>query len=296
MAGLFLLLFYISLICLIVGLISPSVFASLIKEATRKKIALIFGSTLFFSLILFGITSRPEEKLSQKAELPQQEKFKSKESLSSQPQPPQSQTKSDTEKQEPFFMVIKVIDGDTLKLENGEVVRYIGIDAPESTQCFGEKALEKNKELVEGKLVRLEKDITDRDKYGRLLRYVWVDNLFVNDYLVRQGYAYAYTSPPDVKYSEQFAKAQQEARENNRGLWAVCEKYEKTKEKETPLPTEQTPPPPKEKIICSHDAYNCKDFSSQEEAQRVFEYCGGVKNDVHHLDSDKDGIACEGLR
>jgi len=208
------------------------------------------------------------------------------------------QSTESREKQRLLFKVIKVIDGDTIKLENGEVVRYIGIDTPETVhpskgvQCFGREASNKNKELVEGKLVRLEKDVTDRDKYGRLLRYVWVGNLFVNDYLVRQGYAYVYTYPPDVKYSEQFVQAQREARESNRGLWAVC-LDQKAVEKKPPLST--APTLPKGEIICSHNAYNCSDFSTQAEAQAVFEYCGGVTNDIHRLDRDKDGLACESL-
>jgi len=202
--------------------------------------------------------------------------------------------------------VVKVIDGDTIKLENGKVVRYIGIDAPEtshptkSVQCFGDEATKKNKELVEGKEVRLEKDVSETDKYGRLLRYVWIENIFVNDYLVRQGYAYSSTYPPDVKYQEQFREAEKEARENKRGLWGQCLEA-------TPTPTSRqqyvtpTPTPvesgssPMQGIICSYNAYNCSDFSTHAEAQRVFEYCGGVSNDVHKLDRDKDGVACEAL-
>ena len=127
--------------------------------------------------------------------------------------------------------VIRVIDGDTIEVNIGGSiykVRYIGIDTPETVhpskpvECFGKEASGKNRELVEGKIVRLEKDVSETDRYERLLRYVWVDDIFVNDYLVRQGYAYAYTYPPDVKYAEQFAQAQREAEENNRGLWAVC--------------------------------------------------------------------------
>ena len=128
--------------------------------------------------------------------------------------------------------VTRVIDGDTIEVNLDGViyrVRYIGIDTPETVhpsepvECFGKEASDRNAELVEGKIVRLEKDISETDKYGRLLRYVWVGDIFVNDYLVRQGYAYASTYPPDVKYAEQFAKAQREAEENNRGLWAACE-------------------------------------------------------------------------
>lgn len=203
------------------------------------------------------------------------------------------------EKQELLFKVTKVIDGDTIKLENGEAVRYIGIDTPETVhpskpvQCFGKEASDKNKELVEGKLVKLEKDITDRDKYGRLLQYVWVGDLFVNDYLLREGYAYVYTYPPDIKYFEQFVQAQKEARENNRGLWAGCLGPEVVEETPPSPPVESTPP--QEGIICSYNAYNCSDFSTHTEAQGVFEYCGGVTNDVHRLDADKDGLACESL-
>jgi uncharacterized repeat protein (TIGR02543 family) len=128
--------------------------------------------------------------------------------------------------------VTRVIDGDTIEVNLEGViykVRYIGIDTPETVhptqpvECFGEQASAKNSELVAGKIVVLEKDVSETDRYGRLLRYVWVGDIFVNDYLVRQGYAYAYTYPPDVKYASQFAQAQREAQENNRGLWAVCD-------------------------------------------------------------------------
>lgn len=208
------------------------------------------------------------------------------------------QPTEDTEKQELLFKVIAVTDGDTIKLENGEVVRYIGIDTPETihpsrpVQCFGKEASDRNKELVEGKLVKLEKDITDKDKYGRLLRYVWVGELFVNDYLTRQGYAYAHTFPPNVKHSEQFVQAQQEARKNNRGLWAGCPDQKAVEGR--PIPFTETTLSERE-IICSHNVYNCSDFSSHTEAQGVFRYCGGVSNDIHHLDGDKNGVACESL-
>jgi len=129
---------------------------------------------------------------------------------------------------ESIVLVTRVIGGDTIEISSGAKVRYIGIDTRETAhpskplECFGKEAREKNRQLVEGKLVRLEKDISETDRYGRLLRYVWVEDIFVNEHLVRQGYAYAYTYPPDVKYAELFAQAQREARENNRGLWAVC--------------------------------------------------------------------------
>ena len=132
--------------------------------------------------------------------------------------------------------VSRVVDGDTIAVElNGQdyKLRYIGINTPETVdpirgvQCFGKEASLENKRLVEGKTVYLTKDVSETDRYGRLLRYVYLrlqdgSLLFVNDYLVRQGFAYADTFPPDVKYSAQFLSAQNEARENNRGLWASC--------------------------------------------------------------------------
>ncbi len=126
------------------------------------------------------------------------------------------------------FKVTRIVDGDTIEIEGGEKVRYIGIDTPETVdprkpvQCFGIEASKKNKELVEGKTVRLEKDITDRDKYSRLLRYIWVDDLFVNLELVKQGFAISYTYPPDVKYQKEFLAAEKEAKEAERGLWEAC--------------------------------------------------------------------------
>ncbi len=125
---------------------------------------------------------------------------------------------------EETFLVKKVIDGDTILLENGKEVRYIGIDAPEFPNgCFAKQATEKNKELVEGKKVKLVKDISETDEYGRLLRYVYIGNLFVNEYLVRNGYAYNWSYGLDTRYKEKFAEAEQEAKNNRRGLWGdVC--------------------------------------------------------------------------
>ena len=124
--------------------------------------------------------------------------------------------------------VVRVIDGDTIEIESGRKVRYIGINTPEThdprkpVECFGKQAAAKNKELVEGKEVKLEKDVSETDRYSRLLRFVYIDGIFVNDYLVRQGYAQIDTVSPDVAYAEQFKTAEKEAREYNRGLWNSC--------------------------------------------------------------------------
>lgn len=124
--------------------------------------------------------------------------------------------------------VKRTIDGDTIELTDGRRVRYIGIDTPElvhpkkPVECFAKEAKEANRQLVEGKAVRLEKDISETDKYGRFLRYVYVGDTFINDYLVRQGFAHVSTYPPDVAYHEQFLQGEREAREKNRGLWKAC--------------------------------------------------------------------------
>ena len=123
------------------------------------------------------------------------------------------------------------MDGDTIEVMiegKTDRVRYLGIDAPETVdprkpaQCFGIEASKKNKELVAGKIVRLEKDSTERDTYNRLLRYLWLDDALINEALVAEGFARAATYPPDVKYEERFAWAERAAREEKRGLWSAC--------------------------------------------------------------------------
>lgn len=130
---------------------------------------------------------------------------------------------------ETSITVKRVVDGDTIEMADGRKVRYIGIDAPESVDprrpvaCFGNEAAAENKRLVEGKSVRLVRDVSETDKYGRLLRYVYIDGIFVNDYLVRQGFALASTYPPDVAHADEFVAAQHEAEAKNRGLWTECQ-------------------------------------------------------------------------
>lgn len=214
-----------------------------------------------------------------------------------------------TKAREELSKVIKVIDGDTIVLSTGETLRYIGIDAPEISkeECFSDESTQSNRELVLGKEVRLEKDISEKDRYGRILRYVYVrkinnkneDEIFVNEYLVRQGFAVASTYPPDVKYQDLFIEAEKDARENKKGLWGGCgEKVKKEDEVEQMLQGENTGQiwqVEQGNFICTSNIYNCSDFKTQPEAQSAFEACGGSLNDVHRLDADKDGQACESL-
>ncbi|MBI4262630.1 thermonuclease family protein [Candidatus Uhrbacteria bacterium] len=142
--------------------------------------------------------------------------------------PASEPTMSETLPKKTGTLVVRVIDGDTIEIEGGTRVRYIGVNTPESVdprkkvQCFGKEAAAQNKELVEGKRVRLEADVEDKDRYGRLLRYVWLGDTMVNERIVQDGYAQLMTIAPNVKYVERFKAAQTKAREQKRGLWNQC--------------------------------------------------------------------------
>lgn len=130
--------------------------------------------------------------------------------------------------------VVRFVDGDTVWVrltDRVEKVRYIGIDTPEvhhptrGKQPGGREATDVNRRLIGGKPVRLEPDVQLRDRYGRLLAYVWVkgpdgDEIMINAELVRLGYAQVMTVPPNVRHAELFRKLAREAREQHRGLWA----------------------------------------------------------------------------
>jgi endonuclease YncB( thermonuclease family) len=128
--------------------------------------------------------------------------------------------------------VIRVIDGDTIVVDRGqddERLRYIGMDTPEtvkpgsSLEWIGREASEANHALVDGKTVVLERDVSETDRFGRLLRHVWLRQglgwSLVDLELVRGGYARVSTYPPDVKYADLYLAAQVDAREHDRGLW-----------------------------------------------------------------------------
>ena len=124
-----------------------------------------------------------------------------------------------------ILICARVIDGDTIVLNNGEKVRLIGVDTPETkhpqkpVEYYGKEATAFTKKMVSGKVVKLEYNQQRRDKYGRLLAYVYLmDGTFLNAEIIKQGYGHAYTKFP-FKYLEQFKEYEKEARENKRGLW-----------------------------------------------------------------------------
>ena len=138
-----------------------------------------------------------------------------------------------------FHRVAYVYDGDTIKLDNGERARLIGIDAPEAHDnekllrdvrrrridgraqlAMGKEAARFARSLLAHQQVRLEYDVEERDKYGRLLAYVYLaDGTFANEKILREGYAYPLTIPPNVRHADEFKRWFDEAREEERGLW-----------------------------------------------------------------------------
>lgn len=133
---------------------------------------------------------------------------------------------------EGFYPVVRVVDGDTIVVRINDVdekIRLIGVNTPETVdprktvECFGKEASSFSKQLLENKFVRLERDTTqdDRDKYKRLLRYVYLeDETLFNKELISAGYAYEYTYKIPYTHQAEFKSAQHDAEQNKRGLWA----------------------------------------------------------------------------
>lgn len=124
--------------------------------------------------------------------------------------------------------VVHVVDGDTVRVrlaDRVETVRYIGVNTPEvrhptrGREPGGREATEINRALVAGKRVSLELDVQERDRYGRLLAYLWVGGTMVNAELLRRGYAQVMTVPPNVRYQDLFLRLERDARAARRGLW-----------------------------------------------------------------------------
>ncbi len=195
-----------------------------------------------------------------------------------------------------------VIDGDTLTVvtRGGQaVVRLIGIDAPERgrdgrpDECYFAEATALLAELTPpGTVVLLERDVSDTDRYGRLLRYIWIERnytwILVNEELVRLGAARARDYPPDTRYSERLAAAQREARSRQHGLWGACDAPTPTLSPATPRQPVDRNCDPSYPDVCippPQPDLDCRDIPYRH--FRVF------PPDPHQFDSDRDGIGCE---
>jgi micrococcal nuclease len=204
--------------------------------------------------------------------------------------------------------VVSITDGDTIRVQFGGSeyrVRYIGMDTPEThfgTEFMGPEAAQANADLVAGRQVVLEKDVSETDEFGRLLRYVWLHDdgtwLLVNLELLREGFAQVATYPPDVKYIDPwFLDAQREAREAGIGLWAGEPGADDPGPTETPAPTapigftggQCEPSYPDICIPIGTPDLDCGDITA-----RRFRVLWDVPNpDPHGFDGERDGIGCE---
>jgi micrococcal nuclease len=200
-----------------------------------------------------------------------------------------------------------VVDGDTIDVLMGGwgyPVRYIGVDTPETVhptigvEPFGKEASNRNRELVEGRTVYLEKDVSETDKYGRLLRYVWLaDGRMVNEVLVAEGYAQVSTYPPDVKYADRFLAAQQKAVAAGLGLWGDTHNEVPLQELVSTPSLPKTPASSGTPSAGCHPSYPnvCippppPDLDCADMPYRGFRV---LPPDPHGFDGDNDGIGCE---
>jgi len=123
------------------------------------------------------------------------------------------------------FTVTKVVDGDTIKLNDGRTIRYIGIDAPEEGECFAEEAKKINSDLVLGKKVRLEMDTNEMDHFGRYLGYLFLEDkeeVFVNQNLLQQGAGEFFLDTVNLRYQDLLVQTAEKAHQENKGLWQAC--------------------------------------------------------------------------
>lgn len=147
--------------------------------------------------------------------------------------------------------VTRVIDGDTIVVDDRTEVRLIGVDAPESGECFYQEAKDALAELIEGKEVRIEKDVSGIDDFGRLLRYVFLpsessfqDDIFVNNYLLEKGYADILPLSQDRLYRRILTSSRNQAITAHEGMWGACENREEEAESFYPLEANNPPPDP----------------------------------------------------
>ncbi|MEX1003730.1 MAG: thermonuclease family protein, partial [Crocinitomicaceae bacterium] len=226
---------------------------------------------------------------------------------------PEVESNSNSQEQDDEnHLVLSVVDGDTVKISyNGteEVIRLIGIDTPETVhpskpvECFGKEASDYAKSVLEGESIRLQFDKSqgERDYYGRMLAYIFLqDGTNFNRYMIEKGYAYEYTYNLPYMFQAEFKAAERVARNAGAGLWApgACDVAQESQVVTPVVRTQETQSKPStgnSSYSCSSNTYNCGDFSTHAEAQRTYEGCGGVNNDVHRLDADSDGLACESL-
>ena len=208
-------------------------------------------------------------------------------------------------------LVTRIVDGDTFEVASGQKVRLIGVDTPEKDECYFTQASNRLTTHIDNKEVTLLKDVSETDRYGRLLRYVFVGDTLVNTELVSEGYALASAYPPDIAYQDTFEAAEREARSAGRGLWGSECNLPATKQPEkkvpslppnsprveqntikTLLPTLAPTLAPEQNTtpFTCNCSKTCKYLSSCSEAYFQLETCG-----CSVRDGDGDGVPCENI-
>ncbi|MBI4035724.1 thermonuclease family protein [Candidatus Daviesbacteria bacterium] len=311
MNGLFVLLFIISLILFPIAVIKPSFVAKVTKHTfTRLRIGSLLGIVTLALFILVGVTAPPKSTNNISVSQDQQVKEASKQQVGvnvedKSKEPEKASPTPASSSQTNLYTVTSVIDGDTVKVTLGseqETLRLIGIDSPETVdprkpvQCFGKEASAKAKALLSGKSVRLEADPTqgERDKYQRLLRYVFLeDGTSFNKLMISEGYAHEYTYNVPYKYQAEFKQAQKEAEANKRGLWAddACGRPQPTTNVSSSGNTGASGGSSGNSggFTCAGKTL-CGQMTSCAEANFYLNTCG-----ISRLDGDKDGVPCETL-
>jgi len=278
----------------------------------NRKTAIIFGITLYsFVLILIGSAISSKPKVS-----PQAANNGTAETLIASTSPEEEVIKQTDDTNE--YEVLSVTDGDTIRIDYNGVstpLRLIGVDTPEINhpsepiQCYGDEASQRLKDLLLGQFVELEKDVSERDKYDRLLRYVWLNGELINEKLVREGYALSSNYPPDIKYQGKIDTAEMEARTALRGFWSpsTCDgdvytgtykdpSFVAPVPAPTPAPAAVPATMPATAPTQQGSSYTCScsktcpNMSSCEEAYYQLNVCG-----CSARDGDKDGVPCESI-
>lgn len=274
-----------------------------LKTSSRKKLSAYYIGTMFVLLIMGGIIA-PAQVNDDNASQDVKEVSQSTSNIEASEEKIEAESLISSE----LYKVVKVVDGDTIDISidgKTERLRLIGMDTPETVdprkpvQCFGNEASKKAKEMLEGKSVKIEADPTqgERDSYDRLLRYVYLeDGTSFNKKMIEDGYAYEYTYSIPYKYQSEFKKAEEEARNSNRGLWSESTCSGNTEQSANspstaipnPAPTSNqggncdpnyTPCVPN----VSYDL-NCSDISFSVTV---------IGTDRHRFDRDGDGFGCE---
>ncbi len=308
MNGIFVVLFLISLISVPVVIIKPHLLEKItMHQFTRLKAGLLSGGIAMALFVLVGATAPLKPTNNVIVSQNQQAKEAAKQGALVDEGNKAEKTSTTPAPQANLYTVVSVIDGDTIQVlidTKKETLRLIGIDTPEtvdprkSVQCFGKEASAKAKALLSGKPVRLESDPTqgERDKYQRLLRYVFLeDGTNFNKLMISEGFAHEYTYNIPYKYQTEFKQAQKEAEAAKKGLWADDACLTATPQSTAAATTTNT-------SVTTSGSSNtngnftcagkttCGQMASCAEAKFYLNTCG-----VSRLDGDKDGVPCESL-